>query len=398
LDKKILFLSPFFYPEQISTGKYNSFLVEKLLENDYVVDVVAFHPFYPDWCVSKSNAPFNHANIFRYGEKLHFPKSQILRRIVLELSYFYYVSKHFLRHKNDYDIVISIFPPVLFMVAVGFFLKKVVKVGIVHDVQGIMANADKSFSRRIAAFLMGLVEKNMYKKCDRLICLSHSMRDAIVKKYAVDRNKCDVFYPFISLSQTRNDIGSEYLSDIFEDGYQHIVYSGALGEKQQPYELYDFFQEIAAASLKPIKCHIFSRGPVFDSLISRAKQSTDNKVLFHDLVDESDVSALFASSTVQVIPQAPGTGAGAFPSKLPNLLAHGVPVFAICDQDSELDRVINRVKSAKSIHTWSSPIMIAEMQAFLETLKKTTHKIIYLENKNTILKEFDVNRFIKGLS
>ncbi len=397
MDKKILFLSPFFYPEQISTGKYNSFLVEKFLESNYEVDVVAFHPFYPDWCVSKSDAPFNHAKVYRYGEKVRFPKSQILRRIVLELSYFYYVSKHFFRHKNNYDIVISIFPPVLFMFAAGFFLKKAVKVGIVHDVQGIMANAKKSFLHSTAAFLMGLVERNIYKKCDRLICLSYSMKDEIVKKYGVDKGKCEVFYPFVSLSQRKNDLDPNCLSEIFEDGFQHIVYSGALGEKQRPYDLYDFFQKLAVTSPVPVKCHIFSRGPVFDSLLSRTKVSTGNKVMFHDLVDESDVSALFACSTVQVIPQAPGTGAGAFPSKLPNLLAHGVPVFAICDQGSELDRVINKVKSAKSIRTWNPQVMIAEMQDFLKTLKKTTHKTIYLENKNAILKEFDVDHFINSL-
>ena len=38
----------------------------------------------------------------------------------------------------------------------------VFKVGIVHDVQGIMANTEKTLSRSSAAFLMGLVEKNIY--------------------------------------------------------------------------------------------------------------------------------------------------------------------------------------------------------------------------------------------
>ncbi len=396
MNKKILFLSPFFYPEQISTGKYNSFLVEKLLESNYDVDVVAFHPFYPDWIISKSDKPFNGANVYRYGGNIHFPKSQIFRRIILELKFFYYLSKHLFTHKNEYDIAIAIFPPVLFMFAAGFFLKKVFKIGIIHDVQGIMANTEKSFTRSIAAFFMGLVEKNIYKKCDRLICLSHSMRDEVIKNYTVDREKCEVFYPFVSLSRKDDDLDPESLRAIFEDGFQHIVYSGALGEKQQPYNLYDFFQKLSLSS-SSIKCHIFSRGPIFNGLLSREKVSSNNRVMFHDLVDENDVSALFAHSTVQVIPQSPGTGAGAFPSKLPNLLAYGVPVFAICDQGSELDRVIKKVKSAKAIHTWDSQIMVSEMQGFLDKYKNANHEAIYLDNKNTILKEFDVDYFVKSL-
>ena len=394
MDKKILFLSPFFYPEQISTGKYNSFLVKKLLESDYEVDVVTFHPFYPDWVISKSDKPFSSAKVYRYGESVRFPKSQILRRIILELKYFYYVGKHLFAHKNEYDIVISIFPPVVFLFVASFFHKETLKVGIVHDVQGIMANTEKSLSRSSAAFLMGLVEKNIYKKCDKLICLSHSMKDEVVKKYAVDKGKCEVFYPFVSLSQRKDD-GS--LREIFEDGFQHVVYSGALGEKQQPYDLYDFFQKLAVSS-SLIKCHIFSRGPIFNELLSRVKVYEKNNVMFHDLVDESNVSALFSCSTVQVIPQSPGTGAGAFPSKLPNLLAHGVPVFAICDQDSELDRVIKKVRSAKAIHTWDRQNMIGEMKSFLDSLKKTTHEANYQDNRCTILKEFDVGHFISRLS
>ena len=389
MDKKILFLSPFFHPEKISTGKYNSFLVEKLLESNYGVDVIAFHPFYPDWVISKSDKPFNSA-------KVRFPKSQILRRIILELKYFYFVGKHLFTHKDEYDIVISIFPPVLFLFAAVYFLKNVFKVGIVHDVQGIMANTEKTLSRSSAAFLMGLVEKNIYKKCDKLICLSHSMKDEVVKNYAVDKGKCEVFYPFVSLSQRKNDLDPNCLSKIFEDGFQHVVYSGALGEKQQPYELYDFFQKLTLSSAL-IRCHIFSQGPIFNELLSRAKVFANNNVLFHDLVDESEISALFSNSTVQVIPQSSGTGAGAFPSKLPNLLAHGVPVFAICDQDSELDRVIKKVRSAKATHTWDRQNMISEMLSFLDMLKKTTHEENYLENKSAILKEFDVDYLISRL-
>jgi colanic acid biosynthesis glycosyl transferase WcaI len=47
--KKILIASPFFYPEPISTGKYSTFLAEKLVEKDHDVTVICSYPFYPAW-------------------------------------------------------------------------------------------------------------------------------------------------------------------------------------------------------------------------------------------------------------------------------------------------------------------------------------------------------------
>ncbi len=74
-----------------------------------------------------------------------------------------------------------------------------------------------------------------------------------------------------------------------------------------------------------------------------------------------------------------------------------MPVFAICDEGSELDRVLRKVRAGKSIDSWDSQQMIGEMQEFIESLKNTSHQLIYLDNKNTILKEFDVDQFISRL-
>ena len=40
-SKKIIMASPFFYPEPISTAKYNTFLVKKLVEEKHEVIVMA---------------------------------------------------------------------------------------------------------------------------------------------------------------------------------------------------------------------------------------------------------------------------------------------------------------------------------------------------------------------
>ena len=43
--KKIVLISPFFYPEPISTGKFNTDFALKLQEEGHQVTVLCSHPF-----------------------------------------------------------------------------------------------------------------------------------------------------------------------------------------------------------------------------------------------------------------------------------------------------------------------------------------------------------------
>ena len=43
--QRLLFVSPFFYPEDISTGRYNTYFVRALLAQGVEVAIVAAHPF-----------------------------------------------------------------------------------------------------------------------------------------------------------------------------------------------------------------------------------------------------------------------------------------------------------------------------------------------------------------
>ena len=45
----------------------------------------------------------------------------------------------------------------------------------------------------------------------------------------------------------------------------HIVYSGALGEKQKPVKLLEFLEMLVNNNNK-IMCHIFSKGHTFEEL------------------------------------------------------------------------------------------------------------------------------------
>ena len=393
--KRILLISPFFFPEEISTGKYNTHLVKALCQKGYSIRIITSYPLYPDWQPKITKEVLADVEIHRGGLEVRYPKSQVLRRIVLELWFTWYTIKHVLRSRNDVDLLIVVFPPVFFMPFVHIFLpKRITRIGIVHDLLGVMATSAKKYSRKLVAMLIRSVESFSLSKCDQLVCLSESMRNVITEEYGMSEKKCSVHYPFVST--VYNASNKHQLSDIFDEDHLHVVYSGALGEKQKPEEVNKFFQ-LLSQSNKDVKCHIFSRGPLFDELCRNAPLNSNSQVYYHDLVPEEFLTELYQRSTVHVIPQAEGVSAGAFPSKLPNLLAHGVPVFAICDSSSELAAIVDKMDCGRHVNAWDIPILVDEMASFLSDISGVSHSEIRRQNSKSLLGMFSVDNLIENL-
>lgn len=394
--KNIVFLSPFFFPEEISTGKYNTHLVKALQLKGHTVKVITSYPLYPDWVPKKCNDEMEGVELHRAGQHMRYPKSTVVRRIFLELWFAWHVFRNASCLNKNTELVIAIFPPVIFMMLVSFLLPKgVEKIGIVHDLLGVMAGSTKSTSRRVIARIMQSVESFAFNKCDRLICLSASMKDVLVNQYGVHKDKCVVQYPFVSLEKVEKV--SDALADVFDDSYMHIVYSGALGEKQNPEKLLSFFTNLSGSN-SDIVCHFFSRGPLFEQIKQNVNVNNIRGVRCHDLVPEEQLIELYDRSTVHIIPQAEGVGAGAFPSKLPNLLAFGVPVFAICDNDSELSLILNEFGIGKVVSSWDETVLMDEITHYLEEIKNLSHQELQEKFKaSPLTKRFSAEGLVSDL-
>ncbi len=395
--KQLLFLSPFFYPEMISTGRYNSYLVRSLVSHGWAVNVVASQPLYPNWKPWKSSEAINGVNIYRAGLYVRYPRSAVFRRLVLEFWFGWHAAWSTLRLRNEVDTVVAVFPPNFFMLVIGLALaKNTKKIGIVHDLQGIMAGSTESAVRRVIAKLVRVIEKMAFNRCGKLICLSESMRDVVVETYGIDKKKCQVHYPFPTIDV--EDHTEKELLDVLPDGYFHIVYSGALGEKQRPELVMELFDALSYRRAD-IMCHLFSAGPVFDVLAKRKQRAGNtSRVIFHDLVPEHVLSELYERSTMQIIPQAEGVSAGAFPSKLPNLLKAGIPVFAICDEESELATVVRSSNIGRAAHTWDIPYLVEEIIEFLDKVAAQPHDIHRRQVNDYMKERFSLERLVSAIT
>ncbi len=189
MREKILFLSPFFHPEAISTGRYNTYLARALVHAGFSLDVITSHPLYPDWKPQASSATMVGAAISRGGLWIRYPVSTVLRRIVLELWFACYVVRLLVVSRERYEVAVVIFPPVCFALLPRrlFGAKKIV--GIVHDLLGVMAKTRSGLVRLFIAKTMTFVERKAFQRCDRLICLSQAMKEIMVRDYGISAEK-----------------------------------------------------------------------------------------------------------------------------------------------------------------------------------------------------------------
>jgi hypothetical protein len=365
VPQRVLLVSPFFYPEAISTGKYNTVVAEALAGRGAEVTVISSHPLYPGWKPQKSEAALAGMRILRGGASVRYSRSVVIRRLVLEAWFAWHAFWRALFLRESPDVVVAVLPPSVFSLLLTWLHPRSHKVGIVHDLQGVHAKAHGGLVSRIAAS----VERAAFRSFDQLIFVSKSMARCATENGGVDVGKVTVCYPFVSVKPcvTRNALETDFPRD-----FQHVVYSGALGKKQKPEQLMSIF-ESAAQQMPQVMFHVFSEGTVFDALKRDYEGRGVERLAFHPLVAEEDLAELYARSDVQVVPQAENTSEGAFPSKLPNLLASGCAVFAICNEASELNEVVQKAGTGLSHNDWESQSVVRSLEALLARVRGESH-------------------------
>lgn len=375
-QQQIVLISPFFHPELISTGKANQHLAEACAEEGHGVTVVCSHPIYPAWRPVVSYGRIHGLRILRGGARVRYPKSMPLRRLVLELWFATYAARRVWRLRRRAEVAISVLPPSLFALFVHALLpRRVRRVAVIHDLQGVLAAQEKSLHRRLIIRLIHAVESRAFRSQDLCIFFSGDMAAVAKESYSLDPARIAVQYPFITL---RQDSGAREhaktarrLVLILPPERLHVVYSGALGYKQNSEQLVAFMQK-AAERNPEVDFHVFSGGPLFEELRDRYETLGEPAVQFHPLVPERDLGELYARSTIQIIPQAEGTEAAALPSKLPNLMAAGVHLLAICGEDSEVGRLIRQAGTGSVVSKWDLALFLDSLDDALRIAASET--------------------------
>ena len=367
--KNILVISPFFYPEPISTGKFNTDFVIELAKKGHKVTVLCFHPFYPSWKVKQSNKLLKDIHIIRGGKNLIYTNKTIFRRLILEFSFAFFVLRNLHKHQKNKEVVLPIFPPSFaFYFILPFLNKKIRKVGMVHDLQEVYSEGKTGILNKFIQYFIHKVEKTCYQNCDKLLFLSNEMKNEAKRLYHLAEAKLEVQYPFITL---KNNVTKD-LDNLFDSNKINIVYSGALGEKQNPLKLLQFFTE-ASKKIENTAFYFFSEGDAINNL---KKINKNDNIHFYNLVAKKNLAELYSRSAIQIIPQKEGTSKGSLPSKLPNIMVAGCKILIITDSSSELEQLFLKNNLDLVITSWNFNILVDSLRLLINKPVDIPHQIV----------------------
>jgi colanic acid biosynthesis glycosyl transferase WcaI len=391
-SKRVLLLSPFFYPEMISTGRYNSFLAKALVKNGYDVDVICFHPLYPDWRPRISNAVIAGIRAIRGGAWIRFPANPFLRRALLEAAFTLHILRRIGRIRR-YAHVITVLPPMLFLPVVLMAINdRTTVTAIVHDLQGVMAGIGKKPERSGLINLIRIVERAVLQRSHRIVVLSKTMARFLTRRYGIPAARLTIFPPFITVQPPRT---MAHLGHVFANDKKHVVYAGALGAKQNPEKLVRFFHHLA--NYRPgLVCHLFSGGPLFEGL-HRKWSGVSDRLLFHPLVPDHELFELYSRSDIHVLPLIAGFSQGAMPSKLPNLLAAGVPLLYLGRENTDIGRLISETGAGLCAGSWNLDRLTELVDRLLEQSAVSSHEDRQNDFNRKYAHQFNVDFLIKKL-
>jgi glycosyltransferase involved in cell wall biosynthesis len=353
---KILKLSPYYYPEQVSSSHLTDDLNEAFIESGIVQE--NFVPM-PSRGISddvrseykdKKNEILNNGYIIVH----RFPmiregKNTIHRAIKYILTNI--VQYHKGICAKDIDVVYSgSTPPTqgLLCGKVAKILSKRYghKVPFVYNLQDVfpdsLVNAKMTIKGSLIWKLGRKIEDSTYRNADKIITISDEFKANIMLK-GVPEEKIVVVPNWVN---TDNVYPVDRKDNILFNRYNldrdlfYICYSGNIGHSQNMDLLLEVAKEI---DLPDVRFVLIGDGAAKESVQKRVDEEHICNVIMLPFQDYSEIAHVFSLGDVGLVISKPGVGGSSVPSKTYSIMAAGRPVLASFDEDSELCKLINKV-------------------------------------------------------
>ena len=353
---KILKLSPYYFPEQISS----SHLTEDL-ENAYInagFDIVIHVPT-PTRGVSQEtfekykqikNEKLHDGHItvhrFRMFREGRNPIQRVVRYIFVNFIQYLKAGK-----EKEVDIIVAGSTPPTQGLLCSLVKRKLNKkykrsipfVFVLQDVfPDSLVQAGMTRKGSLIWKIGRKVENYTYANVDRIIVISEDIKQSIIKK-GVPELKITVIRNWIDtqdvkpISKENNSLRVELGLD--EDIF-YVVYAGNLGKAQGVEILIDAASQMK--SDKSIKFLIFGNGVEEDALKKKIGALGIDNIKIYPLQPASRVSEVYSLGDVCIVTCKKGYGQNAFPSKVVSIMATATPVIVAFDKESELCQVLEK--------------------------------------------------------
>jgi colanic acid biosynthesis glycosyl transferase WcaI len=326
----ILFLSSYYWPEEIGSAPYCTQVAEWIASKGHHVTVIASRPHYPnpalfpDWMDgTRDKEIHNGVTILRVG----FARSQNRSagtRVLNDIRFALYAAWRALRSDCCPSVIIACVPSCLsFFTASALKLRTNARViGVVHDIESGLATS-LQLSRSTLLRIICLVEKFAFAQPDRLIVLTPEMAQQVS---SIGSQKIDVL-PIWA------DLPPEDAAPMTPE--PTLMYSGNFGKKQNLHQLLPLL-EMLQQRLPEVKIVLQGDGSERTRLQARVSELKLRNTVFSKLVPAQHLPASLQSNWVHLVPQVVNTANFAVPSKVITIMAAGRPFLCIAEKGSVL--------------------------------------------------------------
>jgi colanic acid biosynthesis glycosyl transferase WcaI len=335
-SRRLLLVSPTFWPEPIGTPRYATDTARWFRDHGWQVAVVTAQPFYPDfarypgWGAARRRDQVDGIPILRMPTVVP-PAGRVAGRMASDVNFALQTAVRALQRTVPApDAVLTFSPGVpLAVPAAAAFVRDVPHVGVVHDIQAGLARATGMAGGRLLAAVTA-VERMCMSLPNHLLVLSDAMADQL--------RDMGVTTP-IEVVPIWTDIPiAEDVAPPSRSGRPTALYSGNLGRKQGIPLLLDAAEELQRRG-SPVRLVLRGRGPLGDTAAAAVVERQLRSVELAELLPEHGLAGGLREADLHLVPQLPGGGAAAMPSKVLNIMASGRPMLAICEIGDPLHRL-----------------------------------------------------------
>ena len=231
-------------------------------------------------------------------------------------------------------------------------------------------------------------QKYVYKKADRIICISDDMKDFIVSK-GIEEEKIEVIYNWgysdetVNIPWEENQFVKKY--DIKKDFY--AVYAGNIG-KMQNVELV----VRAAKKMPDTKFLIIGDGARKEN-IERLASSVDNITIL-PLQPPELAEHIYCMAGVNIIPLVEGGAKTAMPSKTGVVLSCGKPVVFCFGSDTRFAEIVEAMSTGTCVSATNEDELV---RAIKDAQSPQSGVDSYALYKELFLRKRNINRYIKAI-
>jgi colanic acid biosynthesis glycosyl transferase WcaI len=331
-------------PEQVGIGPFSAGLAEGMAGDGHAVEVIAGHPYYPQWkrydafvgkgwCSSVENG----VSVLRCPHYIPAKPTGIKRMIHLTSFGFAIlgpVLTRVLRPRAVRPELVICVAPALFSVPGSWLLARLTGAKLwihVQDFEVEAAFATGLFKIGAIGGLARMLERVLLRSADRVSSISPQMC-AKLREKGVDPGRVVELRNWANAPGVDPDGGRYYREKWGLAGKKIVLYSGTIANKQG----IEIIGEVARLLVDSpeIMFLICSEGPNRQKLEDATKGLPN--IMFHGLQPAENLSQLLALASIHILPQISGAADLVLPSKLANMLASGRPVVATADEGTAL--------------------------------------------------------------